>query len=383
MNHFLAAREVGLDSPAVLRSAVVTRRTFSVDLAASKEVVRIHRGPVSSLAIEKIDERYILSGGADSSIHIYDLWGEKTEIKTKIRPVASVSRRFGHKFGISGVSWYPFDTGMFISSSFDNTIKIWDTNSLQDACLFDLEAKVYSHAISPIASHCLVACASADPRIRLCDLRTGAFTHSLPGHRGTVMAVQWSPRYEHLLATGGSDHTLRLWDIRRSASCLVALDQHNNYQDPTSPNNLAHNGIVNGLAFSDDGLLLISTGHDERIRLWDTMTAQNTLINYGQMLRNKYKNNLTPVFASSICSPPIFFHPSDDNQVLLFGVFDGKLHKRLQGSYERIACIAWRERAEELYSGSIDHEILVWSPSEDELTETKPLAEQDTWSDDD
>jgi WD40 repeat protein len=45
--------------------------------------------------------------------------------------------------------------------------------------------------------------ASADPRVRLCDLRSGAFTHSLTGHNGSVMAVQWSTRYEHMLVTGG------------------------------------------------------------------------------------------------------------------------------------------------------------------------------------
>lgn len=29
------------------------------------------------------------------------------------------------------VQWYPHDTGMFTSSSFDKTLKIWDTNTLQ------------------------------------------------------------------------------------------------------------------------------------------------------------------------------------------------------------------------------------------------------------
>lgn len=29
------------------------------------------------------------------------------------------------------VQWYPHDTGMFTSSSFDKTLKVWDTNTLQ------------------------------------------------------------------------------------------------------------------------------------------------------------------------------------------------------------------------------------------------------------
>lgn len=33
------------------------------------------------------------------------------------------------------VQWYPHDTGMFTSSSFDKTLKVWDTNTLQVSIL--------------------------------------------------------------------------------------------------------------------------------------------------------------------------------------------------------------------------------------------------------
>ncbi|KAG0236143.1 DNA excision repair protein ERCC-8 [Actinomortierella wolfii] len=76
--------------------------------------------------------------------------------------------------------------------------------------------------------------AAADPRIRLCDMRTGAFTHSLPGHRGTVLGVDWSPRHEFILASASTDSTARLWDIRKSNSCLISLDFHNSGTHPLS-----------------------------------------------------------------------------------------------------------------------------------------------------
>ena len=40
----------------------------------------------------------------------------------------------------------------------------------------------------------------------------------------------------------------------------------------------AHNGHVNGLCFSSDGLHLLSFGTDNRLRLWDTCTGKNTLV---------------------------------------------------------------------------------------------------------
>jgi len=36
-----------------------------------------------------------------------------------------------HRYSVETVQWYPYDTGMFTSSSFDKTLKIWDTNTLQ------------------------------------------------------------------------------------------------------------------------------------------------------------------------------------------------------------------------------------------------------------
>ena len=46
--------------------------------------------------------------------------------------VAKVDRtkRYGHKFSVETVQWYPLDTGMFMSSGMDKLLKVWDTNEL-------------------------------------------------------------------------------------------------------------------------------------------------------------------------------------------------------------------------------------------------------------
>ena len=36
-----------------------------------------------------------------------------------------------HKFSIEAVQWYPRDNGMFITSSLDKSVKVWDSNTLQ------------------------------------------------------------------------------------------------------------------------------------------------------------------------------------------------------------------------------------------------------------
>jgi hypothetical protein len=54
-----------------------------------------------------------------------------------------------------------------------------------------------------------LAVGAADPKVRLCDMRSGLFTHTLYGpnsHRDDVYAVAWSPRNQHLLATARYMH---------------------------------------------------------------------------------------------------------------------------------------------------------------------------------
>jgi len=36
-----------------------------------------------------------------------------------------------HQYRVSALEWYPLDTGLFISASFDSTVRVWDTNLLQ------------------------------------------------------------------------------------------------------------------------------------------------------------------------------------------------------------------------------------------------------------
>ncbi|XP_059031043.1 DNA excision repair protein ERCC-8 isoform X3 [Mustela nigripes] len=282
---FLLARQAGLDDPLRLRRAESTRRVLGLELNKDRDVERIHGSGVNTLDIEPVEARYMLSGGSDGVIVLYDLENSSRQPYYTCKAVCSVGRSHPdvHKYSVETVQWYPHDTGMFTSSSFDKTLKVWDTNTLQTADIFNFEETVYSHHMSPVATkHCLVAVGTRGPKVQLCDLKSGSCSHILQvifaGHRQEILAVSWSPRCEYVLATASADSRVKLWDVRRASGCLITLDQHNGKKSQAVESaNTAHNGKVNGLCFTSDGLHLLTVGTDNRMRLWNSSNGENTL----------------------------------------------------------------------------------------------------------
>ena len=249
---------------------------------------------------------------------------------------------------------------------------------------------MYTHALSPIASHLLVACATQHPTVRLVDLRSGSSTHSLAGHHGALLSLAWSPTLEHILASGSIDGTVRLWDIRKSSGSLGVL----NLDDSTGivgtdgmgrsararDYGKAHTEAVNGLTWTDNGSFIISAGHDERIRVWDAATGANTLASFGPTIKNGHLSNLPLLVSPTLLSSAgkeLLFYPNE-KELLMFELHEGRLLKRLKvpgpnmaavrsrtgerNVRSRITGLVWRGQADGVYSAHTDGQIRAWLP---------------------
>lgn len=375
---------------------------------------QVHVGAVNWLSIDGQAEQFMLSAGADSSIHMWDLNQTKNrEIDVTLRQgihqdsiqdiqeIGTIDRgkTKGHGFGVSVIQWWPFDNGMFISGSFDGSIKVWDTDSLSEAYNFSMDVRVYNLDICTVpGSAGLVATACDHPFVRLIDLRSTSSAHTLVGHSGKVICAKWSPTSEYILATGGSDGGLRVWDIRQSNACLYELDLnrtdlefrpqgagftrsieslHTKYQRPK-----AHRGAINSVMWSPKGDYLISSGNDDKIKVWSLYPTGGRCmaINFGPLVRNKYSQTLGPCM-TPVCQSeqPVIMVPSDNGEILMLNASDGTLVKRLvRGrNIARSTCIVGQgARSFRYYSGSLDGTISVWEPELRSSVEAKGRNEQ-------
>ncbi|KAH7401857.1 WD40-repeat-containing domain protein [Phaeosphaeria sp. MPI-PUGE-AT-0046c] len=423
MNHqHLIDRAYGFISPDALKRATAARLIYAIQPSAVNfsqrlpsaddpyERIPAHVSGVNAITIDRFEGRYLLSGGSDSSVAIWDLEAQAvaTEAGETRLPLSAVNKTTDeHRLGITQLCFYPFDSLAFLTSSYDHTVKVYSSETLAPSASFDLDSVVYNIALSPIASHLLVACAAQGPNVRLVDLRSGANTHSLAGHTGTVLSTAWSPVREHILASGATDGSVRFWDIRRSVGELGVLDLEDSVGllgkpsssfSRNSSRGQAHRGPVNGIVWTEDGQHLVTCGHDQRIRVWDTNTAANTLANFGPMVKNSGLAPCIPVL------PPVQnFQPGADvvlypneHEILAYELFDGKLIRRLRRQEQqkrpgevaavskgqrnvrdRITALAWRAHDVEMYSAHADGSIAAWRPRTEEDAELDEEDEQE------
>eukprot|EP00730_Choanoeca_flexa_P005833 TRINITY_DN12029_c4_g1_i1.p1 TRINITY_DN12029_c4_g1~~TRINITY_DN12029_c4_g1_i1.p1 ORF type:complete len:397 (+),score=50.89 TRINITY_DN12029_c4_g1_i1:169-1359(+) len=388
-------RRNGLSSAQTFARYSTEQQCLSFDLASNVSIIKRARGGTLTLHVEAAEGRYLLSGSTDRCITIHDLNSEPAAWQQSDKAASCpilVSQK-GHQGAVSKVTWYPQDSGAFVSSGTDGCVKLWDTNTMAVVEQFTGFDVVYNHALSVTPQQCLVAVACKHREVFLCDVRSGSKTHTLKGHSGATLAADWSPNVEHVLATGGTDKRILLWDVRRARSCLAALDLDNRdalatYNSTTKLR--AHRGAVNCVQFTENGRRLVSSGGDDAVRVWDVDSAKHDLAHFPG-IRNRLR-----FFQFALLERgrhTYLYHPNE-SVIGLYRLADGKLLRQLRAHYSDIYCLQLHPSRNLLLSGSNDAEVLAWRPkpeqcgliedldNQEEALDALPVdGDADNWSD--
>ena len=137
-----------------------------------------------------------------------------------------------------------------------------------------------------------VVTASADRIVRMYDVNQGRITADFVGHEGSVKCVDVNMLHPHVIASGGRDGAVCIWDSRtaqvqtkrgREPPLRSGHSPAATYHRPVATYTAAHRDRVTGYAHSttavallNDGRTLLSGGADGEIHRWDLRAKSHT-----------------------------------------------------------------------------------------------------------
>ncbi|MCZ8305870.1 MAG: hypothetical protein O9336_04045 [Microcystis sp. LE19-98.1E] len=166
------------------------------------------------------------------------------------------NRLEGHDDFVQSVNFSP-DGKTLVSSSGDNTIKLWNVETGQEIrTLKGHDRAVWSVNFSPDGK--TLVSGRWDSTIKLWNVETGKEIRTLKGHDNFVQSVNFSPDGKTLVSSS-SDKTIKLWNVETGQEIRTLK---------------GHDRDVISVNFSPDGKTLVSGSWDKTIKLWNVETGK-------------------------------------------------------------------------------------------------------------
>ncbi|WP_285478811.1 P-loop NTPase fold protein [Amycolatopsis sp. NBRC 101858] len=261
------------------------------------------------------DGRNIVSGGGDGVVRLWDV-----ETGRLIEEVPS------HTSLIWAVR-VSSDGMRVISGGDDGTVSAWNLRSGEVTT-----TRTEGSVRAVIADESGVIWSGTDGIIRLSGQRA-----ALTGHVGWVQALALTPE-ETELVSGGSDGTIRRWDLRTGLAIGEPM--------------LGHDGTVFTVAVTPDGKRIVSGGSDGTVRYWDLADgAASPLFGHTDWVRSV----LVSVGGDRVISC------GNDGTIGLASVSRGSnFTEYFQGPAVAVNALAVHQETGTVFSASIDGSVRRW-----------------------
>jgi WD40 repeat protein len=230
-------------------------------------LLRVERGTTYE-AIYSPDGNMIVVAGSEG-IWLYDV----NNLDAEPRLIADVHEvRFRYErlivHEVRRVAFSP-DGTRIVSASNDGSARVWDVTSGEQIAIADGHTEqAYTAAFSPDGTQVV---SGSDVGAQVWNAATGAPVAVLTTHRGhlvratigtaRVSSAAFNPDGTHIALASGQ--TVRVWNPVNGEQ--IALLE-------------GHSASVRRVAFSPDGMYIVSASDDSTVRVWDAISGQQTAI---------------------------------------------------------------------------------------------------------
>jgi WD40 repeat protein len=337
--------------------------------------LRTHSGHVRALAFSPYGEQ-IATGGSSGTLTIWDL-----QTRREMRKLE------GHSKSVESVAFSPNqEDARIVSAGADGTVIVWDVSTGRE--MRTLSSRYTAHPISVAFSHdgARIATVSRDGTLAFWDASTGQVLLVMKGQHealrdvtfdlaGTIFASATSdgtlsvrrsfghnpgeyfsnfhgPRLPfglwRLIASGGSDDTLRIWDWGGGQElCTVE----------------GHDDSLSCVTFSPDAERIASASRDSTIKLWNLCTGRARHLGIRFRKEGNYYSGMQGLIDPGLLASDYKRSVSDNWQALTEELQRGtsvQLERVLEGHAEGITSIAFSPDGGTIASGSLDGTLKIW-----------------------
>ncbi|OCT70026.1 hypothetical protein XELAEV_18036950mg [Xenopus laevis] len=227
-----------------------------------------------------------------------------------------------------GVYCLQYDDQKIVSGLRDNTIKIWDKNTLE------CKRVLMGHTGSVLClqyDERVIITGSSDSTVRVWDVNTGEMLNTLIHHCEAVLHLRFN---NGMMVTCSKDRSIAVWDMASATDITLRRVL------------VGHRAAVNVVDFDDK--YIVSASGDRTIKVWNTSTCEfvRTL--------NGHKRGI----ACLQYRDRLVVSGSSDNTIRLWDIECGACLRVLEGHEELVRCIRFDNKR--IVSGAYDGKIKVW-----------------------